>query len=88
MSACCEKARVEPSEAVTARSKHRNTRLKTTTARANRPQGHAAGIEKPKQRASSANVVEEAGKSFPHGVSSRPPDRESSNNRYHRGFAQ
>jgi len=33
-------------------------------------------------------ALEESGKSFPPGLSLRPSDRESSNNRYHCGFAQ
>jgi hypothetical protein len=41
-----------------------------------------------KQRPSSANTVEAAGKSFPHRLSLGPLHRESFNNRYHCGFAQ
>ena len=88
MPASREKAHIEPSDTVTARLKRRNPRLKTAPATSNQPQGHSPETEKPKSRPSSSTAKIEAAKSFPHGVSSRPHDRESSNNRYHCGFAQ
>ena len=83
-----EKARAEPSEVIAARSKRRNTHLKAAAAGSKQPPGHVAEIQKPKQRPRSSIAVKEAAKSFPQGVGSSPLDRNSSNNRYHRGFAQ
>ncbi len=88
MPASREKAYIEPSDTVTARLKRLNTRAAPTIDESNRSNGHGAEVKPPKQRASRSSAETEATKSFPHGVSSRPHDRESSNNRYHCGFAQ
>jgi len=82
------KAPNEASSAITEASKRPNTHPETVTAGSNPPRSHNAKIEKAQHRAGRSTAVKESGKSFPQGLSPGPPHRESSNNRYHCGFAQ
>ena len=88
MPASREKAPTEPSESHTPESKRGNTHPKPITAGPNPPQSHTAEIQRHKPGAISLNAVEELAQSFPHEVGSSHIDLNSSNNRYHCGFAQ
>lgn len=77
-----------PTEDVTAQSKHRDTPFEHASAVSNSPPSNADGIKKPALHPSATRTANEAVKSFPQGLTSPASASESSNNRYHCGFAQ